>query len=115
MNIIRSYALNRANKLYKKKEFSKVLQLYSIFLTNVDEYGVYRNVFRVLSLIKTGNKSAKAEYGLMLNEDQLKLLPPADEEYINLFIFKIANENHAHLIYKYNIDDVTERTIKYFS
>jgi len=115
MNFIRSIALNRVNKLYKKKDFLKVLQLYSILLTNVDEYGVYRNVFRVLSLINTGNESAKAEYGLMLNEGQLKLLPPADEEYINLYIFKIANKNHEPLEYKYNLREVSKHTLKYFS
>jgi len=114
MNVLEKFALSRAAKCYRVKNYRKILKVFSILLNNPSEYGVYRNIFRILSLFETGHKDAKAEYGQILNERQLQLLPPPDEEYINLFIFKVANKNFDALEYKYDLSEVTNRTKIYF-
>jgi len=97
---------------FGQKKYHKILKTFNCQWANREPSAIYRNYIRVLCLYEIGNSAWKAEYGHILNTNQLDLLGQSDANYLKHFFFRWAggDESQEFRVSGFTLNEVSETT-----
>jgi len=107
--------MERYVKLYEDEDFDQILNNFKAPYDSKYLSRIYENIFRYLSLMRSGDSKWKGEYKASHDSGELKLLGEADEAYIDFYIYcfiKLPNEKLQ--TWSFDLNLVSARTKAYF-
>lgn len=110
-------ASDKMSERYNNGQYVRILKRANRLYSNKEKSAVYRNIFRVLALYKTGNELWFSEYGYILHHNQLEVFGVDDANYIRLFLLNEFNQDlsEIEMDMPFNFSEVSKRTKNYFA
>ena len=111
--------LYTASTAFQNGKYSEILRVYHTAHSGFRRSTVYENYFRIICLIRLGNRKWKSEYLAMDQNHQFSSLGSADEKYLKKVIVNFLNDEGMDDLKElefYNIDisKVSKLTLRLF-
>lgn len=111
--------LYTASTAFRNGKYSEILRVYHTPYSGFRRSTVYENYFRIICLIRTGDRKWKSEYLAIDQNHQLKSLGLADEKYLKKNIVNFLNDDEMGGLrdlayYDVDISKVSKLTLRLF-
>jgi len=101
---------------FRAGDYRRIVFAYSDLVSNENLFSVYRNVFRVASLLFLNDPKWLSEYKYIIENSQLDLLGEEDAKYIKTYLYLVSKgiSENVYDIMQIDMRKVSKRTKKYF-